>query len=187
MLYVHSFLLSQFFSAFLHQISSPLYHNQQYLNHYEYLNQPVFNRPIQGQATHDMLRTLASGMEERPVTPRHGVRECRRLSQDWCVLTGPDGTRRNELYWGYDAYFGFHLYYALHDPDVLKGYVNPGNDWSLTPDWKRACDQPDGQLTNRGQFEANLLQTLRVPVQPGSGTRGGTRDGGGAGAGRRGG
>lgn len=81
------------------------------------------------------------------------LEQARRLSRDWCVLAGPDGTRRNELYWGYDAYFGFHLYYALHDPDVLKGYVNPGNDWSLTPDWKRACGQPDGQLTNEGSLK----------------------------------
>ena len=78
------------------------------------------------------------------------LEQAKRLSQDWCVLAEADGTRRNELYWGYDAYFGFHLYYALHDPDVLKGYVNPGNDWSLTPDWKRACDQLQDQLTNEG-------------------------------------
>lgn len=86
------------------------------------------------------------------------LEQARRLSRDWCVLAGPDGTRRNELYWGYDAYFGFHLYYALHDPDVLKGYINPGNDWSLTPDWKRACDQPVGQLTNEGNLKRIYLR-----------------------------
>lgn len=86
------------------------------------------------------------------------LEQARRLSRDWCVLAGPDGTRRNELYWGYDAHFGFHLYYALHDPDVLKGYVNPGNDWSLTPDWKRVCDQPDSQLTNEGGLKRIYLK-----------------------------
>ena len=77
----------------------------------------------------------------------------KRLSRDWCVLTGPDGARRNELYWGFDAYFGFHLYYALHDPDVLNGYISTGNDWSLTPDWKRASDQPNHRMTNEGNLK----------------------------------
>lgn len=86
------------------------------------------------------------------------LEQARRLSRDWCVLAGPDGTRRNALYWGYDAYFGFHLYYALHDPGVLKGDVKSGNDWSLTPDWKRACDQPDGRLTNEGSLKRIHLQ-----------------------------
>ncbi len=104
------------------------------------------------------------------------LEQARRLSRDWCVLAGPDGTRRNELYWGYDAYFGFHLYYALHDPDVLKGYVNPGNDWSLTPDWKRACGQPDSQLTNEGSLKriyfkhsgARLSQAAEPEGEPGT-------------------
>ena len=86
------------------------------------------------------------------------MEQARRLSRDWCVLTGPDGALRNELYRGYDDHFGFHLYYALHDPDVLKGYVDPGNDWSLTPDWKRACNQPDGQLTNEGNLKRIYLR-----------------------------
>lgn len=81
------------------------------------------------------------------------LEQARRLSRDWCVLDGPDGTRRNELYWGFDAHFGFHLYYALHDPDVLHGHINPGNDWSLTPNWRRACDRPDHLLTNGGNVK----------------------------------
>ena len=31
------------------------------------------------------------------------LEQAKRLSRDWCVLTGPDGARRNELYWGFDA------------------------------------------------------------------------------------
>jgi len=81
------------------------------------------------------------------------LEQAKRLSRDWCVLDCPDGKRRNELHWGFDAYFGFHLYYALNDPDVLKGRISTGNDWSLTPDWRRACDQPDGLLTNEGNLK----------------------------------
>ena len=77
------------------------------------------------------------------------LEQARQLSQAWCVMAAPDGTRRNELYWGFDAYFGFHLYYPLNDPGVLSGDVCTGNDWSLTPDWRRACDN-DSQLTNEG-------------------------------------
>lgn len=80
------------------------------------------------------------------------LEQAKRLSREWCVMAGPDGTRRNGLYWGCDAHFGFHLYYALHGPDVLKGYVCPGNDRSLTPDWKRACDN-DSQMTNEGNLK----------------------------------
>lgn len=81
------------------------------------------------------------------------LEQAKRLSRDWCVLDGPDGKRRNELHWGFDAYFGFHLYYALNDPDVLRGCIGTGNDWSLTPDWKRACGQPDCLLTNEGNLK----------------------------------
>lgn len=81
------------------------------------------------------------------------LEQAKRLSRDWCVLDGPDGTRRNELHWGFDAYFGFHLYYALHDPEVLQGRIGTGNDWSLTPDWKRACDQPNYLMTNVGNLK----------------------------------
>ena len=38
------------------------------------------------------------------------LEQARRLTREWCVVAGPDGVRRNELYWGYDAHFGFHLY-----------------------------------------------------------------------------
>lgn len=89
------------------------------------------------------------------------LEQAKRLSQDWCVLAGPDGTRRNELYWGYDTHFGFHLYYALNDPEVLHGRICTGNDWSLTPNWKRACDQPDCPLTNEGNLKRIHLQHLQ--------------------------
>lgn len=85
------------------------------------------------------------------------LEQAKRLSRDWCVMAGPDGTCRSELYLGYDAHFGFHLYYALHDPDVLRGYVSPGNDWSLTPDWRRACERED-QLTNGGNMKRLYLK-----------------------------
>ena len=86
------------------------------------------------------------------------LEQAKRLSREWCVMAGPDGTRCNELYRGYDAHFGFHLYYALQDPGVLSGYVCSGNDYSLTPDWKRACDQPSRLLTNEGNQKRIFLR-----------------------------
>ena len=64
------------------------------------------------------------------------LRQARQFIQHWYAVPGPDGSLRNEVYEGYDAHFGFHIYYALNDPDVLSGRANPGNDYSLTPDWK---------------------------------------------------
>lgn len=104
------------------------------------------------------------------------LEQARRLSRDWCVLAGPDGKRRNELYWGYDAYFGFHLYYALRDPDVLRGYVSPGNDWSLTPDWRRACDQAEGRLTNEGNMKRIYLRHSAFRLRKAKGAESGTEE-----------
>lgn len=64
------------------------------------------------------------------------LKQAKSFILDWYAEPKPDGSFRNEVYGGYDAHFGFHIYYALNDPDVLKGSVNPGNDFSLTPDWK---------------------------------------------------
>lgn len=64
------------------------------------------------------------------------LRQAKQLIQDWYAVPEPDGGLRNEVDGGYDAHFGFHIYYALNDPDVPRGHINPGNDYSLTPDWK---------------------------------------------------
>lgn len=85
------------------------------------------------------------------------LEQAKRLSRDWCVMAGRDGTCRNELYYGFDAHFGFHLYYALRDPDVRSGSVCSGNDWSLTPDWSRAC-QHDEQMTDAGNMKRLYLK-----------------------------
>ena len=86
------------------------------------------------------------------------LEQARQLSRDWCVMAKPDGTCCNELYWGYDAYFGFHLYYTLNDPDVRNSGFCPGNDWSLTPDWRRACQEHDCRLTNDGNMKRLYLK-----------------------------
>ena len=74
------------------------------------------------------------------------LKQAKQLSQDWCVMAGPEGTRRNELYWGYDMYFGFHLYHPFNE------FVSNSKsmDWALTPDYMCACDQPDHLWTNEG-------------------------------------
>lgn len=71
------------------------------------------------------------------------LKQAKQFCQHWYAVPGPDGSLRNDVYGGYDTHFGFHIYYALNDPDVLSGSVSPGNDYSLTPDWKinQALDQ----------------------------------------------
>lgn len=76
------------------------------------------------------------------------LRQAKRFIQDWYAVPGPDGRFRNEVSGGYDAHFGFHIYYVLNDPDVLTGRASPGNDYSLTPDWK--IDQTLNELLRRG-------------------------------------
>lgn len=84
------------------------------------------------------------------------LKQAKRLSQDWCVMAGPDGKRRNELYWGYDRYFGFHLYHLFNE----FGSSNKGMDWALTPDYARACEQPDHLWTNEGNTRLISIKHL---------------------------
>ena len=45
------------------------------------------------------------------------LEQARRISRRWCVMAGPDGSKTNELYEGYDTHFGFHLYKTIVDPE----------------------------------------------------------------------
>ena len=74
-------------------------------------------------------------------------------------MAGSDGTRRNEPYEGFDAYFGFHLYHALADPE------NKSLDSALTPLWRAPAQpmQTDASLTNEGNMKRIYQKKSRPP------------------------
>lgn len=74
------------------------------------------------------------------------LEQARRFSRAWCVVAGPGGAKTNEPFEGFDAYFGFHLYLVLTDPESL----NP--DRALTPYGKLPARDP-AALTNEGSMK----------------------------------
>lgn len=85
------------------------------------------------------------------------LEQARRLSRKWCVMAGPDGKKRNELYEGYDEHFGFHLYKTLMNPDGRN------DDCALSPWWKRQ-DHLD-YLTNEGNMKRIYIRHLSGSFQ----------------------
>lgn len=78
------------------------------------------------------------------------LEQARRFFGSWCVMTGPDGQRRNEPCYGYDKLFGFHLYF--HFNEFASGHK--GQDFSsLLPDWKQPYNQPKGFWTDEGRHK----------------------------------
>ena len=86
------------------------------------------------------------------------LEQARRFSRAWCVMAGPDGTRRNEPYEGFDAYFGFHLYGTLTDPEGRS------RDSALTPWWSAPAQDPSG-MTNEGAMKRVYLKRLSPPPE----------------------
>ncbi len=66
----------------------------------------------------------------------------------WCITNGPDGARQNDLRWGYDEHFGFHLYLPIEDCRRRHGFTdlyvgNLDDELALTPQWKMAGNRPE--------------------------------------------
>ncbi len=74
------------------------------------------------------------------------LEQARRLSRSWCVMAEPDGSKKNELYEGFDVHFGFHLYKTLADPQGTTA------DSTLSPQWNLPHDHL-GFLTNEGSMK----------------------------------
>ncbi len=62
------------------------------------------------------------------------------FSRSWCITDGPDGSRQNEPYDGYDKHFGFHLYSPVNHYLTFQALEvgNLEDDWAMTPPYKRA-------------------------------------------------
>ena len=87
------------------------------------------------------------GSEERPDFT-FLMEQAKWLSQSWCVMAEPDGSKRNELIRGFDAHFGFHLYHVLSD---LKR--------KLTPDYQTPEERLDS-MTDEGNRKRIFYRRL---------------------------
>ena len=81
------------------------------------------------------------------------LEQARRISRRWCVMAGPDGSKTNELYEGYDPHFGFHLYKTIADPERRSG------DSALSPWWKLPDTRLDS-MTNEGNMKRIFIRHL---------------------------
>lgn len=88
------------------------------------------------------------------------LEQARRIARGWCVMEDADGSKRNELFWGYDDQFGLHLYRILSCP--AAGYDN-GFDWP----GRMPVDHP-AFLTDEGNVKRNMLKRIYVGRRPGS-------------------
>lgn len=78
------------------------------------------------------------------------LEQARRFFNNWCVVTGPDGKRRNEPCYGYDRLFGFHLYFPFNE--FASGQKGPDFS-SLLPDWKQPYNQSPRFWTDEGRHK----------------------------------
>ena len=88
------------------------------------------------------------------------LEQAKGIARGWCVMEDADGSKRNELFWGYDNQFGLHLYRILSCP--AAGYDN-GFDWP----GRMPVDHP-AFLTDEGNVKRNMLKRIYVGRRPGS-------------------
>lgn len=79
------------------------------------------------------------------------LEQARRISRRWCVMAGPDGSKRNELYEGYDTHFGFHLYKTIVDPE------REFDDSAMSP-WWRLPNTRLNSMTNEGNMKRIFIR-----------------------------
>ncbi|MCR2048820.1 hypothetical protein NSB25_16235 [Acetatifactor muris] len=90
------------------------------------------------------------------------LEQARRISRRWCVMVGPDGSKRNELYEGYDPHFGFHLYKTIVDPERLF------SNSALSPWWELPDTRLDS-MTNEGNMKRIFIRHLSGSCRKGRG------------------
>lgn len=88
------------------------------------------------------------------------LEQAKGISQSWCVMEETDGSKKNELFWGYDGEFGLHLYRVLSCPaaGIDNGFDLPG---------KLPVDYPEF-LTDEGNVKRNQLKSIYVGCRPAS-------------------
>ena len=90
------------------------------------------------------------------------LEQARRISRRWCVMAGPDGSKTNELYEGYDTHFGFHLYKIIVDPE------REFSDSALSPWWGLPNTRLNS-MTNEGNMKRIFIRHHRGSCRKGRG------------------
>lgn len=98
------------------------------------------------------------GVEERP-SFSFLLEQAKRLIRDWCVMKNPDGDKKNDLFWGYDDYFGLHLY------RVLSSHPNAGLDNRLVYEPYYPVNAPVF-LTDEGNVKRTFLKKIYLSGNP---------------------
>ena len=88
------------------------------------------------------------------------LEQAKRISQSWCVMEEADGSKKNELFWGYDDQFGLHLYRVLSCPAA-----GPDNGFDLPG--RLPVDHP-ALLTDEGNVKRNQLKSIYLGRRPAS-------------------
>lgn len=88
------------------------------------------------------------------------LEQAKGISLSWCVMEWADGSKKNELFWGYDGEFGLHLYRVLSHPKagIDNGFDLPGG---LPVDYPQF-------LTDEGNVKRNQLKRIYVGHRPAS-------------------
>ena len=72
-------------------------------------------------------------------------------------MARPDGSKKNELFQGYDEHFGFHLYRVLSTPYDVLNYGGGDEEYALTPYWK-SPETRLAELTDEGNMKRIFLR-----------------------------
>ena len=98
--------------------------------------------------------TLVCGREMKERTDfAFLLEQAKRLFRSWCVMGEPDGNKKNELFFGYDDHFGFHLY------RVLSSCPAAGFDNLLVPELDWPVHHP-AFLTDEGSVKRISLKDI---------------------------
>ena len=105
----------------------------------------------------DYALVTGSGVEER-ADFAFLLEQSKWLMRGWCVMEEPDGSKKNQLFWGYDRQFGLHLYSVLLCP--AAGYDNGFDLVGRLP-----VDHP-AFLTDEGNVKRNQFKRIYLGRRP---------------------
>ena len=80
------------------------------------------------------------------------------LMRGWCVVKEEDGSKKNQLFWGYDGKFGLHLYRVLSCPAA-------GHDNGFDLVGRLPVDA-SSSLTDEGNVKRNQFKRIYVGRRP---------------------
>lgn len=86
------------------------------------------------------------------------LEQAKRLWRNWCVMSDSDGNKKNELLWGYDEHFGFHLYRVLSCPKA-------GYDYPMSNDWDLPVHRP-ALMTEEGNVKRSFFKKIYCGKAP---------------------